>query len=34
MLRTIELILGISPMTQFDAQAAPMTAAFTATPPL
>lgn len=32
MLRTIELILGISPMTQFDAEAIPMTASFTAKP--
>jgi len=32
MLRTIELILGLEPMSQFDAAAAPMFAAFTATP--
>ena len=32
MLRTMELILGISPMTQFDAQATPMTASFTVKP--
>jgi hypothetical protein len=31
-LRTIELILGLPPMTQFDAGALPMYAAFTATP--
>jgi DNA-binding beta-propeller fold protein YncE len=31
-LRTIELILGLQPMSQFDAAAAPMHAAFTATP--
>jgi YVTN family beta-propeller protein len=31
-LRTIELILGLPPMTQFDAAANPMTAAFTSTP--
>jgi Phosphoesterase family len=30
--RTIELILGISPMTQFDAQAIPMTASFASKP--
>src|SRR5262249_39664289 len=34
MLRTIELIVGIAPLTQFDAQARPMTAAFTAKPDL
>lgn len=32
MLRTIELILGMPPMTQFDAAATPMFGAFTATP--
>jgi YVTN family beta-propeller protein len=32
MLRTIELILGIAPLTQFDAEATPMTASFTAKP--
>lgn len=32
MLRTIELILGLSPMTQFDAAAVPMTASFGTTP--
>jgi hypothetical protein len=32
MLRTIELILGISPLTQFDAQAQPMIASFSAKP--
>jgi DNA-binding beta-propeller fold protein YncE len=32
MLRTIELILGLQPMSQFDAAAAPMFGAFTATP--
>jgi YVTN family beta-propeller protein len=32
MLRTIELILGIAPLTQFDAQATPMTTSFTANP--
>lgn len=31
MLRTMELILGLRPMTQFDAAARPMTAAFQAT---
>jgi hypothetical protein len=31
-LRTIELILGLNPMTQFDAGARPMHAAFKATP--
>jgi hypothetical protein len=31
MLRTIELILGLRPMTQFDAAARPMTAAFAET---
>src|SRR5262249_57796355 len=34
MLRTMELILGISPMTQFDAQATPMSASFTKKPNL
>ncbi len=34
MLRTIELILGLSPMTQFDAAATPMVAAFQDTPDL
>ena len=34
MLRTIELILGLDPMTQFDAAARPMSNAFTATPDL
>ncbi len=32
MVRTIELILGLHPMTHFDAGARPMTAAFQATP--
>jgi hypothetical protein len=32
MLRTIELILGLEPMTQFDAAATPMFASFQATP--
>ena len=32
MLRTIELILGLRPMTHFDAAAPPMTAAFQSTP--
>jgi len=32
MLRTIELILGLRPMSQFDAAAAPMYASFQATP--
>jgi hypothetical protein len=32
MLRTMELILGLRPMTHFDAAARPMTAAFQATP--
>ncbi len=32
MLRTMELILGISPLTQFDAQAQPMIASFSAKP--
>lgn len=32
MLRTIELILGMKPMTQFDAAAKPMWRAFTNTP--
>ncbi len=31
-LRTIELILGLAPMTQFDAAAIPMFAAFTEKP--
>jgi hypothetical protein len=31
-LRTIELILGLNPMTQFDAGARPMSAAFQALP--
>ena len=34
MLRTIELILGLPPMSQFDAAATPMSASFTATPDL
>jgi len=34
MLRTIELILGLRPMTHFDAAAPPMTAAFQSTPDL
>ena len=34
MLRTIELILGLRPMTQFDAAAPPMTAAFQPAPDL
>ena len=34
MLRTIELILGLQPMSQFDAAATPMFAAFQATPDL
>jgi len=34
MLRTIELILGLPPMTQFDASATPMVAAFQNTPDL
>src|SRR5262249_15839700 len=34
MLRTIELILGLRPMTHFDAAAHPMTASFTSTPNL
>lgn len=34
MLRTMELILGLGPMTHFDAAARPMSAAFTATPDL
>jgi DNA-binding beta-propeller fold protein YncE len=34
MLRTIEMILGLRPMTQFDAAAPPMTAAFQSTPDL
>jgi hypothetical protein len=32
MLRTIELIVGLDPMTQFDALATPMDASFTGTP--
>ena len=32
MLRTIELLLGLHPMTHFDAGARPMTSAFQATP--
>jgi hypothetical protein len=34
MLRTIELCLGLDPMSQFDAAARPMSAAFTASPDL
>ncbi|WP_424952865.1 beta-propeller fold lactonase family protein [Deinococcus sp.] len=34
MLRTMELILGLAPMTQFDAAATPMVAAFQDTPDL
>jgi len=34
MLRTMELILGLEPMTQFDAAARPMAAAFAPTPDL
>ena len=34
MLRTIELILGLDPMSQFDASARPMSAAFSGTPDL
>jgi len=34
MLRTLELMLGLSPMTQFDAEATPMFSAFTDTPDL
>jgi len=34
MLRTMELILGLPPMSQYDAAAIPMFAAFTATPTL
>jgi YVTN family beta-propeller protein len=34
MLRTMELILGLDPMSQFDAAARPMSSAFTATPDL
>jgi hypothetical protein len=34
MLRTIELIVGLRPMTHFDAAARPMSAAFTAKPDL
>jgi hypothetical protein len=32
MLRTIELLVGLQPMTQFDASATPMATAFTAQP--
>jgi hypothetical protein len=32
MVRTMELILGLNPMTQFDAAATPMYASFTAEP--
>ena len=32
MLRTMEFLLGLRPMTHFDAGARPMTAAFQATP--
>jgi hypothetical protein len=34
MLRTMELILGLDPMSQFDASARPMWASFTAEPDL
>lgn len=34
MLRTIELILGLPPMSQYDAAATPMWECFTATPDL
>jgi hypothetical protein len=34
MLRTIELILGLKPMSQFDAAARPMFASFQSTPDL
>jgi hypothetical protein len=34
MLRTMELILGVGPMTQFDAAATPMCAAFKKSPTL
>jgi hypothetical protein len=34
MLRTIELILGLQPMSQFDAAATPLWRSFTATPTL
>jgi hypothetical protein len=34
MLRTIELILGLRPMTQFDAAARPMLSCFQSTPDL
>jgi YVTN family beta-propeller protein len=34
MLRTMELILGVGPMSQFDAAATPMSTAFTSTPNL
>jgi YVTN family beta-propeller protein len=34
MLRTMELILGVPPLTQFDARATPMYGAFTSTPNL
>ncbi|MBP1657113.1 MAG: bifunctional YncE family protein/alkaline phosphatase family protein, partial [Bacteroidetes bacterium] len=33
-LRTIELILGLAPLSQFDAAATPLYASFTATPDL
>jgi hypothetical protein len=33
-MRTMELLLGVPPLTQFDALATPMTAAFTTTPNL
>jgi hypothetical protein len=33
-LRTMELIVGVPPMSQFDAAATPMTAAFSSTPNL
>ena len=34
MLRTMELILGLKPMSQFDAAATPMFASFQGTPDL
>src|SRR5262249_16651165 len=34
MLRTVELLLGLPPMTQHDAAATPMVGSFTATPDL
>jgi hypothetical protein len=34
MLRTIELILGLRPMTQFDAAARPISSCFQSTPDL